>query len=75
MRNLPICEICGEEVDEVRQCRICGVMFCRNCGDFERDICQDCLMAGEGGFEGYEEDEEMDEFEEAWYGDEEEEDW
>jgi len=32
-------------------------------------------MAGEGGFEGYEEDEEMDEFEEAWYSDEEEEDW
>ena len=51
---MPICEICGMEVIEVRECSQCEAKFCDECGDVKRRLCYDCV--------GWEEDE----LDESW---------
>ena len=29
------CEICGELVDKVYKCKVCGTLFCEECGSVE----------------------------------------
>ena len=36
------CEICGEEVNRVYECEVCGVLFCRDCGSTSEKICNEC---------------------------------
>jgi len=42
-----ICEICENEVSrvsEVFNCKECAAKFCTNCGDNDRNLCEDCLQ-------------------------------
>ncbi|MFB0543805.1 MAG: hypothetical protein ACETVR_03390 [Candidatus Bathyarchaeia archaeon] len=38
-----VCEICGKEVDEVYECKECGFLFCSDCGDPRKKLCNFCL--------------------------------
>ena len=40
---MPICAMCGEEVEEVTKCKTCGEKFCVDCGDVESKQCVYCL--------------------------------
>ncbi|MBN1683398.1 hypothetical protein JW865_07600 [Candidatus Bathyarchaeota archaeon] len=40
---MPICDICGMEVDEVFECCECEAKFCEECGDKKKKLCYDCL--------------------------------
>ncbi len=40
--HIKVCEICGEESDDVQPCRSCGVNFCGECGYPEKHLCFDC---------------------------------
>lgn len=50
MRKVPLCTLCGEDVDSVTKCIICGAKFCSDCGEHDEKTCVYC----------YEEDEEWD---------------
>ncbi len=68
---MPTCEICGKEAREIAECKVCGVIFCGDCGDIEKQLCEDCLFSEEETAEDiWEEDEEdwdtFDEDEEDW---------
>jgi hypothetical protein len=39
---MPVCEICGEDVTEISECRECGTLFCNNCGDTVEELCEYC---------------------------------
>ncbi len=39
---MPTCEICGEEVEDIYVCKICGYNFCINCGDPASEECEFC---------------------------------
>jgi hypothetical protein len=56
---MPVCTICGEEVDKVIKCSECGERYCEDCGEHERKLCYYC-------------DEEADSEEDSEYDDE---DW
>ncbi len=68
---MPVCEICGEDVSEVKECKMCGVIFCQDCGDFERELCEDCIFEMENG----EDEEDFDMDDEENFFDEDEEDF
>jgi len=53
---MPICAICGEEVDHVTKCKMCGEKFCVDCGEPDEKLCIYCLDDEE-----FDEDEEEDE--------------
>ncbi len=38
------CELCKCIEEELRDCKKCATVFCDNCGDKERNLCQDCLQ-------------------------------
>ncbi|MBN2336637.1 hypothetical protein JXL21_13850 [Candidatus Bathyarchaeota archaeon] len=40
---MPICEICGMEVEEVHDCAECEAKFCDECGDVKAKLCYDCM--------------------------------
>jgi hypothetical protein len=40
---MPECELCGETVDKVYKCKICGTKYCDICGLPEDRICINCL--------------------------------
>ncbi|WP_457555261.1 hypothetical protein [Candidatus Pyrohabitans sp.] len=40
---MPTCEICGEEVEEIYSCGVCGYHFCANCGDPASGECEFCM--------------------------------
>ena len=40
---MPECGVCGEQVDNLYQCRICGVKFCETDGSSEEKVCINCL--------------------------------
>jgi hypothetical protein len=46
-RNLPICAMCGEEVEHVTRCKTCAERFCSDCGEPEQKLCIYCLEADE----------------------------
>lgn len=39
------CELCGKKANGTVACKECGAKFCKKCGDFERDMCEDCNMS------------------------------
>lgn len=41
--KMPICAICGEEVDHVTKCKMCGEKFCVDCGEPDEKLCIYCL--------------------------------
>jgi hypothetical protein len=40
---MPICEICGMEVEKVQECTECHSKYCEECGDTKQKLCYDCL--------------------------------
>ncbi len=36
------CNICEKEVEEVFICKECGASFCREHGDVDTELCDDC---------------------------------
>ena len=40
---MPICEICGMEVDKVEECTECHSKYCEECGETKQKLCYDCL--------------------------------
>jgi hypothetical protein len=39
---MPLCTICGEDVDRVVKCSECGERFCFECGEQEKKLCYYC---------------------------------
>ncbi len=39
---MPECGICGEKVDKLTICKVCGVKFCENDGSTEEKTCINC---------------------------------
>jgi len=39
---MPECELCGEEVDKVYECKNCGALFCPKCGSVKEKLCRYC---------------------------------
>lgn len=37
------CSLCGNDATELVECKRCGELFCADCGDFENEVCDDCL--------------------------------
>ena len=52
--EMPVCEICGMDVQDVNVCKECDSKFCSECGDVKRRLCYDCL-----GWEDNEIDEDL----------------
>ena len=40
---MPICAICGEEMEHVTRCKTCGEKFCADCGEADAKQCVYCL--------------------------------
>lgn len=40
---MPMCAMCGEEVEHVTKCKTCGEKFCADCGEVESKQCIYCL--------------------------------
>ena len=40
---MPICAICGEEVEHTTKCKMCGEKFCADCGEPDETLCIYCL--------------------------------
>lgn len=40
---MPGCEICGERVEEIYECKECSSLFCDNCGDAAAGECEFCV--------------------------------
>jgi hypothetical protein len=41
--SMPVCEICGMEVQKVYECTECEAKFCEECGDLKAKLCFDCI--------------------------------
>ena len=41
--HMPKCSICGKEVKEVYKCKECGAKFCKEHGNVDTEMCEDCL--------------------------------
>ena len=39
---MSICEICGEESNQVTECKTCEEKFCAECGDVNKKLCYYC---------------------------------
>ena len=39
---MPVCDICGEEVDKLVKCSECGERYCDECGEHEKKLCYYC---------------------------------
>lgn len=39
---MPICTICGEDVEKVVKCKECFEKFCEGCGVHEKKLCYFC---------------------------------
>jgi CRISPR/Cas system-associated protein Cas10 (large subunit of type III CRISPR-Cas system) len=42
VKELPECEICGEESDKLIKCKSCGAKFCEDCGSPIEKLCEFC---------------------------------
>ena len=62
---MPICAICGEEVEHVTKCKMCGEKFCADCGEPDEKLCIYCLDDEDDEFDDDDdwEDDELDDFE------------
>lgn len=54
--RMPICAICGEDMETVVKCKQCGEKFCVDCGSPDDKLCIYCL----------DEDDEWDEDDDDW---------
>ena len=43
LSKMPLCEICGMEAQEVKECIECHSMYCEECGNTKQKLCYDCL--------------------------------
>jgi hypothetical protein len=61
--RMPICAICGEEVENVTKCKMCGEKFCSDCGEPDEKLCIYCMDEDDDWDDdkGFEEDEEEEE--------------
>jgi hypothetical protein len=41
-KRVKVCEVCGQEMDNVIPCRMCGIHFCGECGYTDNHLCFDC---------------------------------
>ena len=41
-KNMPECELCGEEATPVTRCKVCGEKFCADCGETSNQTCVYC---------------------------------
>ena len=57
---MPICAMCGEEVEHVTRCKTCSEKFCTDCGDVESKQCVYCLEDDDDDFDNDYEDEDED---------------
>lgn len=64
---MPICAICGEEVEHVTKCKMCGEKFCADCGEPDEKLCIYCLDDDD---EDWGDDKDWDEEDEDWDDDE-----
>jgi hypothetical protein len=39
---MPICAICGENMEHVTRCKMCGEKFCQDCGNTAAKLCIYC---------------------------------
>jgi hypothetical protein len=39
---MPFCTICGENMFQVIGCKMCGEMFCEECGEQSEKLCVYC---------------------------------
>lgn len=39
---MPDCDMCGEKVEEVTKCKMCGEKFCADCGEADQKLCIYC---------------------------------
>jgi len=37
------CDLCSKELDSMAHCSICDTKFCPDCGDYDRNLCKDCI--------------------------------
>ena len=56
---MPLCSLCGENMDHVTKCKNCGERFCDDCGEPEEKLCIYCLDEDYED-DDYEEDEDDD---------------
>ena len=40
---MPVCTLCGEDVEKVTECKECNARFCAFCGDHDDKICDFCF--------------------------------
>lgn len=61
--KMPICAICGEEVENVTKCKMCGEKFCSDCGEPDEKLCIYCMDDDDDwdDDEDFEEDEDVEE--------------
>jgi len=55
---MPVCEVCGDEVEHVTRCSRCKMLFCDECGSVEDRLCMLCQAELEAKEELEEEPEE-----------------
>ena len=46
-----VCEVCGEEGDDIIPCRMCGASFCAECGYPGKNLCFDCADEEDEGLQ------------------------
>jgi hypothetical protein len=69
------CGVCGEKVDKLYLCSVCGVEFCKKCGSVKEKACLNCLEKDKETLEAeHEEEREKEHEEEEWEKEEEERD-
>jgi hypothetical protein len=61
---MPICAICGEEVEHVTKCKMCGEKFCQDCGEPDEKLCIYCVDEDDDWTDDEDWDEEKDSEEE-----------
>ena len=54
---MPLCTLCGEDMDVVTKCSVCGARFCVDCGEPDEKLCIYCYD---------EDDDEWDDEEDDW---------
>ena len=37
------CELCSGEFEDIDRCKVCDTKYCKDCGDQERSLCNDCI--------------------------------
>ncbi len=58
VKQMPECEICGEEADKLITCKSCGAKFCEDCGSPIEKLCEFCAEEEEFNAEDVEDVEE-----------------